>query len=384
MRVAFNVEQLLQQPPGGIGRYAAELVRLLPTLAAPEGDDEGVVVLPFTARHSPSALAAVQHTWDLPTVPVALNLPRSLLYEVWNRWGRGDPTRSLALRDVDLVHAPSLAVPGTRRVPLVVTVHDAAPILFPDAFSSRGRTFHRNGFAAVASRAAAVVAPSAAAADEIAASTKISRGRITVIHHGVDQDQLDDDAAAEMVDALGLGDAPYVLWVGSLEPRKNVPVLVDAFTRLVAPRDLPHRLVLVGPNGWLGVAEQVRSGAAALGDRVRLTGPMTQAHLAALYRRASLFAFPSLHEGFGMPVIEAMAQGTAVVASDLPVLREVAGDAARFVEASSAEAWADAMGALLRDDAARAALGAAGREWVRRYTWARSAQAHLDVYRSVL
>lgn len=382
MRVALNLEQCFQRPPGGIARYAAELARVLPTLDGPDS----VEVVAFVARHRTRDVRAVLQTFGLDRDAVVLPYPRPVLYELWNRWGVADPLRGPSGRRIgplDVVHAPSVAVPPRGPVPLVVTVHDAAPIRFPDTYPRRGRRFHELGFRAAAVRADAVVAPSRAAADEVAEYTAIARERIHPIHHGVDQTCASDDDVARVRDELGIADRPYVCWVGTLEPRKGVGVLVDAFARCVEEHDLPHRLVLVGPRGWLGSAGEVVRRAAALADRVLPTGPVEPARLRALYRGADVFALPSRHEGFGLPVLEAMVQGTAVLASDLPVLREVAGDAARFAPAGDVEAWAAALGALLTSPGARAALGAAGVVRAAEFTWERCARAHLEVYRAL-
>ncbi|MEI8000360.1 MAG: glycosyltransferase family 1 protein [Actinomycetes bacterium] len=383
MRVALNLEQCFQRPPGGIGRYASELARVLPGAGAP-GE---VVVVPFVARHAPATVRSVLAAAGVTAEAVALGLPRPVLYEAWNRWGRADPLRghgSLALRDVDVVHAPSVAVPPRRFAPLVVTVHDAAPLRFPDTYPRRGRRFHELGFAAAAARADAVVAPSVAAADEVAEFTAIERSRIHPIHHGVDHTAASADDVARVRVALGLDpDEPYVAWVGTLEPRKDVATLVEAFARAVVARGLPHRLVLVGPPGWLAGADAAARAAAPLGDRVTFTGPVPADHLRAVHAGADVFALPSRHEGFGMPVLEAMAQGTAVVASDLAVLREVGGDTVRYAPVGDPGAWAEVLAALLDDAPTRTALGDAARARAATFTWERSAAEHLAVYRSV-
>ncbi len=384
MRVALNLEQCLQRPPGGIGRYAAELARVLPTLGAP-GE---VVVVPFVARHRPAAVRAVLAERGIAGDAVVLTWPRPVLYEAWNRLGRLGPLRSrhsLALRDVDVVHAPSVAVPPRGAVPLVVTVHDAAPLRFPETYPRRGRRFHETGFAAAAARADAIVAPSAAAADEVAEFTAIDRDRITPIHHGVDHRRATDDDVARTRAALGLRpDEPYVAWVGTLEPRKDVTTLIAAFGRAVVDRGLPHRLVLVGPPGWLEGADAAARAAAAFGERVLFTGPVPADTLRSVYAGADVFALPSRHEGFGMPVLEAMAQGAAVLASDLPVMHEVGADAVAYAPVGDVSAWAETLGALLDDATARATLGAAGVARAAGFTWEASAAAHLAVYRSVV
>jgi glycosyltransferase involved in cell wall biosynthesis len=289
-----------------------------------------------------------------------------------------------ALRKVDVVHAPSLAVPPRSGVPLIVTVHDAAPLVFPDTYPWRGRWFHQRGFAAVARRADVVIAPTQAAADEITEQTAVRGDRIRIVPHGVTQECVGHDVVATMRRALGLDDAPYVLWVGTLEPRKNLPTLVQAFAAVVRAGDLPHRLVVVGSKGWLHTAGNLRGPIRELGSRILVTDPVPEDTLLALYRGADLLAFPSVHEGFGLPVLEAMAQETAVVCSDIPVLREVAGDAAAFVAPRDVVAWGHALVELLRDDVSRDALAKAGHARAASFTWQRCAQRTRHVYRQVI
>jgi glycosyltransferase involved in cell wall biosynthesis len=383
MRVALNVEQLLNRPPGGIGRYTAELARLLPVA---HDDREPVDVVPFVARHRRAAIDQALGAFGLSDLePVRMWLPRPVLYDTWHLLGF-PPLGALHrdLRGIDLVHAPSLAIPPRSGVPLVVTVHDAAALLYPETYPRRGRRFHRRGTALAARRADVIIAPSVAAADEISANTPIARERIRVVPQGVTQRRIGAGLVTATRATLGIGDDPYVLWVGTLEPRKNVPVLVEAFRAVVADRNLPHHLVLVGPPGWLDADDAIRSQAEQLGNRLHLTGPVRADRLAALYEGADLFAFPSFHEGFGIPVLEAMAQSTAVVCSDIPVLREVAGNAARFVPPSDAEAWGHALVELLDDDDTRRELGRSGRARAASFTWEQCIERTRAVYRDVV
>jgi glycosyltransferase involved in cell wall biosynthesis len=363
VRVAVNVEQLLHEAPGGIGRYTAELVRLLPGL--------GVDVTPFTARHSPAQVEAALAAHGLTGLdPVILPLPAPVLYDAWHLPGLANPVRRVA--PVDLVHAPSPAVPPTGKVPLVVTVHDAAPITMPEAFTKRGVYFHRSGFRAAAKRATLVIAVSEFSADEVAAHTPIRRDQIRVVHNGVNLEPASVDDVARVRETFGLGDQPYVFWAGTHQPRKNVRVLLDSFTRL---RDeVPHRLVLAGPKGWLADGED-GAVARALGDQLRLLGPVD---------RHDIFPFPSRHEGFGIPVLEAMAQDTAVVCSDIPALREVGGDAAEFVLPDDVDAWVEVFRDLLLHDDARRALADRGRARVQGFSWPRCAAETAAVYAEAL
>lgn len=383
MRLALNLEQLLQRPPGGIGRYTAELARLLP---GPDPDGgERIEVVPFVARHRRVAIQTALGAFGLADLdPVALWLPRPVLYDTWNVLGI--PPLGLlhpALRDVDLVHAPSLAVPPASGAPLIVTVHDAATLVEPETYPRRGRRFHRQGFAAAARRADLVIAPTHAAAAEIVDRTAIEAERIRVIPHGVSHREVSPGAVETTRATLGLGDTPYVLWVGTLEPRKNLPLLLSAF-RAVVRAGLREHLVIVGPDGWRGGPRAVAAASEALGDRVHFTGAIRADRLTALYHGASLFAFPSIHEGFGLPLLEAMAQGVPVLCSDIPVLREVGATAAEYAPPNDVPAWGDALVGLLRDGPARVRMAAESRVWAAQFTWERSVHETRGCYRDVL
>jgi glycosyltransferase involved in cell wall biosynthesis len=366
LRIAVNVEQLLSRSPGGIGRYSGQLATLLATL--PPVDE----VVPFVARHPRPEITSAMAAARITTEPVVLPWPRPLLNQAWVRFGL--PPLALghpSLAHVDVVHAPSVAVPPRGRTPLVVTVHDAASELWPDAFTARGRAFHARGAAAAARsarRADLVIAVSHAAADEIVAHTPIPASRIRVVHHGVAAPRVDPEARARVERAHGLEGRDFVLWVGSLEPRKGVGTLVAAMARLHRGGATDAPLVLAGFDGWLADGLIAPDDRAALGDRLLTLGPVSEADLWALYAAAAVFALPSRHEGFGLPVVEAMTQATAVVCSDLPVTREVTGGAAMLVAADDVDAWSEALDGLLTDPTGRAALASAGPAVAARYS----------------
>ena len=374
MRVGINLEQLLFRTPGGIGRYTARLATLLPRLF---GED---VYRGFVARHSTADVRAAADGIGLADGPAVLPLPRPVLYDAWHVLGA--PRLSVldrTLAHLDLVHAPSLAVPPKGGAALVVTVHDAAPLLFPATFTGRGRWFHARGMAAAARRADLVIAVSQSAADEITAHTSISPHRIRVVHNGVDQVAVTDEQVTAVRRRHGLDDRPYVFWLGTQEPRKNLPLLIESFARAVTAAGLPHALVLGGPAGWLHQVAASMPGGAELGDRLRVLGFVEDVELHALYKGADLFAFPSLHEGFGIPPLEAMAQGTPALCTDASALPEVTDGAAMLV-APEVEAWAAALAELLQDPARRVALGAAGRARAAELTWERCIRETHAVY----
>jgi glycosyltransferase involved in cell wall biosynthesis len=371
MRVGMNIEQLVQDGVSGIATYTAQLVTHLP--------QHGWEVTAFTARHPQSRVDDAVRAAGLDgLVPVVLPLPRPALYDAWHTVGAADPLRRIA--PVDLVHAPSVAVPPVRDVPLVVTAHDAAPVTFPETFTRRGRWFHDRGFAAAAKRARLVIAVSEFSAEELVTNTPIRREQIRVVPNGVQLVRADEAAIARARTSVGVGDRPYVLWVGTLQPRKNVGVLVDAFQRAVAD-GVRHTLVLVGAQGWSGDGDATP---VTPSDSVIVAGPVAPRGLSGLYAGADLLAFPSLHEGFGLPALEAMAQGTAVLASDIPALREVAGDAARFVAPTDVDGWQRALVELLGDRAALDELGAAGHAHAQQYSWDTCAARTVAVYEEAL
>lgn len=360
MRVAVNAEQLLYRSPGGIGRYTAGLLTLMPV------SRPGLEVVPFTARHSREQVDAALAGAGVPEAvrrrTVVLRWPRPVLYDAWHRLGRPGLAGVAGRDGLDLVHAPSVAVPPRGAAPMVVTVHDAAPELFPETFPPRGRRFHAQGLAAAAARADLVITVSQAAAEEITGHSAIRADRVRVVPNGVAAPVVDPAARDRALDAAGLGSRPYVLWVGSLEPRKGVGTLIAAMARLRRRRPaLDVQTVLAGFDGWLGDGLIAPEDRRVLGGSLRQLGRVDEETLWCLYSGAVLFAFPSRHEGFGLPVVEAMSQGTAVVASDIPAVREVAADAARLVPPGDVDAWADAIDGLLGDDRARSQLARAGR-----------------------
>ena len=341
----------------------------------------GDEVIGFVARHRPANVNAALGRFGLAGLRAhVLPLPRPLLYDAWHHLGA--PPLLLGT-PFDVVHAPSVAVPPRGKAPLVVTVHDAAPDLFPEAFTRRGLRFHRAGLAAASSRADLIVTVSQAAAQEIADHTAIRPERIRVVPNGVEQVAVPAERRDAVVRANGLADSPYVLWVGSIEPRKGVDTLVAAMAMLHR-RGVRARLVLTGYEGWLGKGVLAPADTDELGsDLVRL-GPVPDDELWALYAGAAVFAFPSRHEGFGFPVLEAMTQGTPVVCSDLAVLREVAGDAAVRVTVGEVKAWADAIGGLLADPIAARRFGEAGRAHAAEWSVERSIRGTRAVYEEVL
>jgi glycosyltransferase involved in cell wall biosynthesis len=251
-------------------------------------------------------------------------------------------------------------------------VHDLAFLDHPEWYTPRGVRFFRRGTDLARRDAAAVVVPSEATA---AACRRhgFDPARLRVVPHGVDVPAVAPGAVKALRLRLGL-ERPYVLWCGTREPRKNLLGLLRGFA--LAAADTEADLVLVGPSGWgEGAAPEP-----AVADRVRAVGFLSTADLHAAYAGASAFCYPSLEEGFGMPVLEALAHGTAVVTSRDSPMAEVAGDAAVLVDPADPEAIGEGILTALADDGGRAA---AGREVAARHTWEAAAERLSAVYVSV-
>lgn len=354
-RVLLHAGQLLQPVPGGIGRYVRALAYGLPAA--------GIEVIPFAAGSLGSVLDGQAST-------VQLGFPHTRLrYELWHRFRR--PRVSI---DADIVHAPSLAIPPAGRRPLVVTIHDVAFLRYPEHFTRHGLSFHRRGLDIARSEAAVIVTPSIFSAGEIEAAG-FEHDRIRIIPHGIDlPGPRDDEDVAKVLTRLGLPER-YILFVGTLEPRKGLPMLLDAFAALRKQRT-DISLVVAGPSGWGGGPDLNRPG-------VHPLGAIDDLALDAVYRGASMLTYLSLYEGFGLPLLEAMSRGCPVVTSTTGSLPEVAGDAAVLVPTGDLDALVDAIGTLLDDDGLRADLVNKGLERARQLTWGKGVTAHADLYREL-
>jgi glycosyltransferase involved in cell wall biosynthesis len=359
----MTVEQCWQPVPGGSGSYIVELAAALTT-------STDIDVVGLAARHRSNVAPMLD-----PSIPVRrARLPRALLYETWNRLRR--PLAESVTGSVDLVHATTWAVPGTR-APLVVTVHDLAFLREPDHFTARGNTFFRRALDLTRREASLVIVPSVATRDDCLAHG-IEPDRVRVIPHGVRADPTTESQRAACRTRLGMT-RPYVLWCGTLEPRKNVPRLVEAYALAVTEHGLDLDLVLVGPTGWGGAAEEIRRIVQQLpAGTVHLPGRLDDLDLQCAYADATVFAFPSLWEGFGMPVLEAMAHSVPVVTSAGSAMAEFVGGGGLLVDPHDVGAMAEALAAAA--GAKRSDLARAAREIAIQMTWAASARAHAEVY----
>jgi glycosyltransferase involved in cell wall biosynthesis len=369
VKVALQIDQLWFTAPGGIGTYVWELADALPRL------DDPPELMPFRARFD-------SDPWREPPsgLPAPVQLTGSVrrLYPSWDVMGRPPLPRTLA--GCDVVHATNHASvpPAGDGQALVVTVHDLAFDRFPELFPRDWRWVYRAGVRAAVKRADLLVVPTdATKRDLVERGGDPDRIRVTPLASSLPEGDADVD---EVLARIGI-ERPYVLCPATIEPRKNQVRLVRAYRQVAA--ELPHELVLAGPEGWLTAELQTEIDHGGSGT-VRRVGRLGPEDLDAVYRGADAVAYPSLYEGFGLVIVEAMARGVPLVTSTTPACAEVAGDAALLVEPLDVGGLADALVRVLGDEALRTDLASKGRERAAGFSWEATARATLGAYREAV
>jgi glycosyltransferase involved in cell wall biosynthesis len=357
---------------GGVGRYVDSLVSAL------DADDARIAVVcqqrdaELYSRLAPGArIVPTKESIETRTARLA--------------WEQTTLPRLVRRLGVDVLHSPHYTTPLASPAASVVTLHDAT--FFTDALlhSSVKARFFRGWTKVALTRASLCVVPSEATANELVRVTHANPRVMEVIRHGVDVDRFHPPTPGE-VDAaratIGLARAPYVAFLGALEPRKNVPALIRGYARACAGREDPPALVLAGQPGWDGQVERALD---ALPHRLRVirAGYLPFDQLAGFLGGAELVAYPSLGEGFGLPVLEAMACGACVLTTSRLSLPEVGGDAVAYCGVGAGDIGA-ALAELLDDPARRAMLSSAAQRRSKEFSWAQCAERHREAYARAL
>ena len=320
-----------------------------------------------------NALFAVQHEFDIHLFS-NIAPPDATPEEVRQKWVTLSAINSrawsfvvwpAAIREIgaNLAHTQyslPYGLPGRK----VTTVHDVSFCIEPKWFSPKDRFLLQKGVSSAVRRADAVITVSQTSKSEIERFYPVSKGKVRVAYNGANAGLLGGERENH--------GQPFLLSVATQWPRKNIQLAIDAVDLL--PKDLPHRLVLTGKPG-----ANLR-----LHDRVQTTGYISESSLADLYASAELYLCPSLHEGFGIPIVEAFAAGCPVLSSRGGALPEVGGDACDYADDFEPTTWARKIGSLLRDSGKLAALREAGLARAHQFSWEKSAQRHLEIYREAL
>ena len=368
LRIAIDARKLHDY---GIGTYVRNLVR---QYARAGGPDTYVLLCrpadaEFVRSLGPRFEALITRAGNY-SISEQMSVPRAL----WSA-------------RVDLFHAPHYVVSPFTPCPVVVTIHDCIHLRFPQYLPNRGAHLYARAFMALAARRARrVLTVSQASKDDILHYLGLPASKVEVIYNALDERlasaPTDDDIAR--VRGRFLLTSPYVLYTGNIKPHKNVDRLIEAFAILRRRGSGDLKLLIIGDeiSKYPNLRRLVHR--FQLHQHVRFLGFVPDATLAVLYRLTSVFVFPSLYEGFGLPPLEAMASGVPVVTSNVSSLPEVVGDAALLIDPMDAGAIADAMGRVLSDADLRAELIRRGHERVKTFSWERSAARTREVYAEVL
>jgi glycosyltransferase involved in cell wall biosynthesis len=302
-------------------------------------------------------------------------------------WEQAIQPREARLAGLDLLHAPVYVGPlCCAPCPLVVTVHDLSFYLFPELFRPQNRLYLQSFTRATVRRAAHVIADSESTCNDVVRLLGVPRSKVTVIPVGIGEEMrpVREQGVIDQFRRQRHLPDKVILFLGTLEPRKNIPALLSAYALLRQRHKLEHRLVLAGGKGWY--TQEIERSVHALGleDAVSFPGFVPQSELPLWYNAAELFVYPSLYEGFGLPPLEAMACGTPVIVSTALALTEVVSTAGIQVDPHDTEALAQAMWTLLSDGERRSSLRQAGLERAQGYSWSRTAQETAKVYHMVL
>lgn len=357
---------------GGVGRYVDDL--------APELIAAGVHLTIAVQARDLEAYGRIAPQATLVAAPAAAD--RRAVRMAWEQTGLPALVRRVR---PDVVHSPHYTLPLAAGVPVVVTLHDATFFTTPELHLRSKAVFFRNAIRVASRRADALVVPSRATRDEVLRLVGGEAEKFFVAYHGVDHTRFHATTAAEQERVrrtLDIGDLPYVGFLGTLEPRKNVPALVRGWVRACEGLDEPPALVLAGGRGWDDAID------AALEKvpghlTVRRPGYLPLDDLPAFLGGATVLAYPSLGEGFGLPVLEAMACGATVLTTRKLSLPEVGGDAVDYCGTAD-EDIAVALRGLLDDSARRARLGEAAVARAQEFTWTRAAQTHIEAYEAAV
>jgi glycosyltransferase involved in cell wall biosynthesis len=367
VRLALDATSLLG-PRTGVGVVTAEL---LVRLAA--DPDIEVRAFGITWRGRSELARVIPPGADVVSRPMAARPLREV-------WMRGDlPPIEWWTGPIDVVHGPNYVVPPARRAAQLVSVHDLTFVHHPE-LSTADTLAYPALIRRALKRGATVHTGSAFVADEIATEFGLDPSRVVVVPYGASElpaERTGTDAATGRALA---GHEQYVLALGTIEPRKDLPSLVRAFDAIAdAHPDLG--LVLAGPDGWGAEALTRAVSDSPFRDRIRRLGWVDDLRRTALMRGAAVYAFPSVYEGFGLPPLEAMTAGTPVVTTRAGSLPEVVGDAALLVEPGDVDALARAIARVLDDEALADRLRGLGHERAGRFTWDATAAGLVATYR---
>ncbi len=353
---------------GGISAYTRQLATAM-------AGKTGAELLFLQHRSHQRPLVVAPHTRR-----VTLYTPPHHRFEAWTL------PLEISRLGLDVLHCPDFIAPRRRPCAAVVTIHDLAFLRFPAILDAGARQYYEQVRSTV-QHVDAIIAVSSTTRDDISELLDVPPERVDVIYEAADPMFAPHPIPAgtlRLINRQNLTANAFMLFVSTLEPRKNIPVLLRAL-QICRERDpaTPYHLVLAGARGWLDQPVFAAIRDLRLADHVTVLGPVSRHDLLWLYNACRFYVNPSLYEGFGLPLLEALACGTPALASDIGSLREVGDPAADFVPAGDELAWADSLQRFWHDDLERSRRAAQGPLQAGRFSWQRAAQATLELYRRV-
>ncbi len=355
MLIGIDASRALSDAPTGTETYSRELVRALLAL-----DDKNQYRL-YTRQSAPRDYFGAASNLEIRAIP----FPRL--------WTHARLSFEMLTRSPDALWVPAHVLPLVHPRRSIVTVHDLGQLRFPEAYPARQRLYHNWAARWNARAASHLLADSEATRDDLAQFYRVAPEKITVVYPAYDAQRFQpmrDAVRIEEIKSRFRIDGDYILAIGTLQPRKNYARLIEAFGKLQITN---YKLLIVGKRGWLYDSILARAKELNLQSRVSFLDYVSASDLPALIGGARVLAFPSLYEGFGLPVLEAQACGTPVVCSMTSSMPEVAGDGALLVDPFDVDAIAGAIQRALSDDALRGKLIAHGFENIKRFSWEQSA-----------
>jgi len=368
MHVCLDIQSALAQR-AGVGRYTRMLAENLPLTAG--ADNLSLFYFDFKRRgcdFAPDGVKQRSISW----------IPGRIVQGGWKTIGF--PPFNWFAGSADVFHFPNFIRPPLTRGKSVVTIHDAAFLRYPETIEAKNYRYLSRCIKKTVDKSDAIICVSSFTANELKELLDVSTDKLRVIPSGLSpthrRASIGDIQA--MRQRLQL-DRPYLLSVGTLEPRKNYPFLIDVFEKLNFDGDL----VIAGMKGWKTDGIFERRNHSPKREHIRLLEYVDEKDLAALYSEAEVFVIPSLYEGFGFPPLESMQCGTPVISAATGSLPEVLGNAAKMIDGFNVNEWVDIVETVLGDTTTRDALIAKGYQQSASYTWEQTARLTWDVYRSL-
>ena len=366
MKIAIDINELTFTGTTGVKVYTQEIVNALSKI-----DVKNEYILYANCRDETLSRFCVFANKNFKLKAIKSRLPFWTYSKFPNQLKKDQP---------DILFMPIQSVPffkKPRNIKIVVTVHDLAFLLFPEYFTVKDKFFLKLHTKRAIKMADEIIVPSKATKRDIIKFYKVDESKITVVYHGItlyDKNNLSSQTIAKI-------NSPYILFVGVIQPRKNIIRLIEAF-EMVKANNQELKLIIVGKKGWQSDAIYKRAEESRFAKDIIFLGGVSNDHLDDLYRNALAFILPSLYEGFGMPVLEAMNYGIPCIVSDNSSLSEVSGDSSLLIDAYNSSDIAEKIEILCRDENLRKEFARKGLERVKNFNWEKAAEQTLEVFES--